>query len=195
MALTTLPTLRTNLLAALNNAAAANSLSPDALRAFFEACVDSCGTVGGGILSHRAVGGADPATQNFSTSPAHINVGWTANMESRGLTPDFANARLTIGADAGGSYKVDWSISFKGATAGRRYVIGVNVNRGGNATFENDGRAEVSIDTAGMTTVVGASGYIVNLSPNDTVELWCQASAASSPFVLRQAQLQLLRVA
>ena len=164
---------------------------------FFQRLVDilnSVGAVGGGIISHRNLADADPAAQTLGTSPSQITGAWTQDMESSGLTPDFANGRLTIGTNANGTYKVDWSASFKSSQSGRRFLLGIRVMRGATPTFETDARAEVQIDTAGSTTVVGASGYITNLSAGDTVELWGAASAASTNFVLRQAQLQLLRV-
>lgn len=192
MAIDTLSVLQTFFEAQRDGAGVVNDTT------FFQRLVDllnSVGTVGGGILSHRNIADADPTAQTLGTSPAQITGAWTLNMESRGITPDVANGRITIGANAGGVYKVDWSASFKSSQAGRRFLLGIRVMRGATPTFETDARAEVQIDTAGSTTVVGASGYIINLSPGDTVELWGAASAASTNFVLRQAQLQLLRVA
>lgn len=156
--------------------------------------IDSVGTVGGGLISARTVAAADPTAQTLGTTPIKLTGAWTANMESRGMTSDFTTGRVTVAAGGNGSFDVDYSCSMKG-TSGRRYLLGIRVSRGGAETFENDLRAESTIGSSTEVKCLTGTGRITNLASGDWVELWGMADAASSTFVMRQAQLKLLRVA
>jgi hypothetical protein len=151
--------------------------------------------VGGGIASGRGTFGNDPAALTIGTAASKL-VGtgvWTTNIESRGVTSDFATGRLTIQAGGEGHFDVDWNVAFKG-TVGRGYIAGVRVSRSGVQSFELDTLDEEAIIAAGQIGQLDGCGRIINLLAGDWVELWCLASAASSTFIMRQAQMRICRV-
>jgi hypothetical protein len=153
----------------------------------------------GGISSGRGFGN-DPAAQTLSTSvatPTKITGAWTANVESRGVTSDFVNGRLTIQAGGEGHYDVNWNLAFKG-TASRGYLFAVRVSRAavnsGAPVLEMDTVDEEFISAATQIGHCDGFGRIINLQAGDWIELCGIANAASSTFIMRQGQLIVARI-
>lgn len=149
--------------------------------------------VGGGIASGRDLTTADPATQTIGTTPVKITGPWLSAIESRGVTSDFSAARLTIQAGGEGHFDVDYNVAFKG-TNGRGYLTGIRVSKAGVQSFETDSFDEEAIINAAQIGHLDGHARIVNLIAGDWIELWVKASAASSAFILRQAQLRISRI-
>jgi hypothetical protein len=154
--------------------------------------IDS-GACGGGLVSSRTLTDADPAALTLGTAPTKLLGPWTHNMESKGVTSAFSTASITIGPDGAGHYDLDLDYSFKG-TAGRRYLFGMRVVRGGVAQpFETE-RAERTTMSATEVVNAGCTGRMINLLAGDVVEPWGMADVNGSTFIARQLTFRLIRV-
>jgi hypothetical protein len=167
----------------------------------FQRIVDmlhSIGTVGGGLVSRRAITAADPAGIAMTTVAATV-VGtgcWNSSTEARGVVASTSLGRVTIDANAGGSYFVFWKMAFRSSVAPKTFGFALAASKLGAApVIEQDTIDEVTATATATTFHASGGGFIAGLSTADYVELQASVNATTANLIPRQGLILLLRVA
>ena len=111
------------------------------------------------------------------------------NGESNGTTPDHTNDHITVATD--GKYMITVSVSFSG-DASVDWSFGVYKNNGGTA-FSNV-HCNRKLGSGGDIGSAGLTG-IIDVSANDTIELWMQHGAGvNKDITIQDCTLSLVKV-
>lgn len=120
--------------------------------------------------------------QSVSSTPAKVTAFDTNSSLASGITEDQANARLTLGTNADGTFVVFAPISFSG-TANK--VATFEIYKGGIATGFKATRTISSGGSVGSTVVFG----LVSASAGDNLELYVSTATDGNSITVTQAAL------
>ena len=142
----------------------------------FENLIDSMKSVGYASLSvdSNATATTIAASSSDWSNKAQVTV-FDTNGDSAGdLTPDHTNDHITVAED--GSFQCIASVSFSGGS-NDNYSLSFFKNNGGTKL---PGRASRVIGSGGDVGNVCVLSGTIDLSQNDTIELWIQNESASA---------------
>lgn len=142
--------------------------------------VSVLGVYGGIYVNDNATG------QGTTTTPAPITA-FDQNSPAAGVTPDSANDKLTIDADADGDYLIICQLSFSGTN---------------NASFEFEFYLNGSPTGYKMDRKLGSGGDVgsgtmfglASIAAADEIEVYVAAVSGTPTIVVEQAQLFAIRI-
>lgn len=143
---------------------------------------------GSGLLYGSLIANTASAVAIISSGVYIQFVGFNANGQSNGTTPDHTNDHITV--PTAGKYLVTVDVNASVISGSGRPIFMVHTNNG--TTQHSD--TYIRLPNAG-TDNNGSMTFVLDLTANDTVELWVQNDTDTGDFLVERARMTVIQIA